>query len=97
MSATHESGDPYGYERLRDALLSFATELTTTGHDAESEIVDRAVAFYGGGSPSEFLGESRAALRTALASAHELPTGLQQRMTAVIADIDEGFRAIGGG
>ncbi len=96
MSAWHESGDPHGYERLRDALLSFATELTTTGHNTESEIVDRGVAFYGGGSPSEFLGESRAALRSALGSAHDLPTELRQRMMAVVAEIDEGFRAVGG-
>jgi len=97
VSAWRDAGDPQGYERVRDSLLGFATEPTTTGHDSESEIVRSAVGFYGGGSPSEFLGESRAALRTVLGSAPDLPPRLREQLTAVIAEIDEGFRAVGGG
>ena len=71
MAAWHESGDPHGYERLRDALLSFATELTTTGNDSESEIW--------------------------IAPSRSTAEGRRQRMTAVVAEIDGGFRAVGGG
>jgi hypothetical protein len=95
MSA-RDSNDPHGYVRLREALLGFARELAAAGHDAESDNVRQAAAFYGG-SPSEFLGESRSAMLAALASGQDLPGGIVQRMRTLVAEIDEGFRAVGGG
>jgi hypothetical protein len=95
VSAPIDAGDPHGYVRLRDALLGFEVDLASTGHHAESKIVERAVHFYVG-SPSEFLGESRIALLTTLDSAHNLPLDLAQRIRTIIAEIDEGFRAVRG-
>lgn len=95
MSAPIDAGDQHGYGRLRDALLGFEADLASTGHHAESRIVERAVHFYVG-SPSEFLGESRIALLTTLDSAHNLPPDIAQRMRTVVAEIDEGFRTVGG-
>jgi hypothetical protein len=81
--------------RLKRAMLGLATELSGLGHVTESEQVQRAAAFYGG-SPSEFLGESRAAMRAVLGSGLDLPAGLVQRMESLIDEIDEGFRVVGG-
>jgi hypothetical protein len=57
----------------------------------------QASLFYGGGSPSEFLGESRLALTAVLDSAGGLPGELVPRMGAMVDEIDQGFRAVGGG
>jgi hypothetical protein len=59
-------------------------------------LVHRASGFYGGGSPSEFLGESRLALAATLDSVRDLPVELVSRIRAIIAEIDEGFQAVGG-
>jgi hypothetical protein len=89
--------DPHGYGRLRDLLADVEEALAATHNNREASLVHRAVLFYGGGSPSEFLGESRVALEATLASARDLPVELVSRIRAIIAEIDEGFRAVGGG
>ena len=95
VTTSDGSDDPHGYMRLKRAMLGFAAELSGAGHVTESEQVEHAAAFYGG-SPSEFLGESRAAMDAVLGSGLDLPAGLVQRMKSLVAEIDEGFRAIGG-
>ena len=96
MSNVEDSDDPHGYTRLQGAMLGFAADLSAAGYLTESERVQHAAAFYGGGSPTEFLGESRSAMLAVLASGPDLRVGLVERMRSMIAEIDEGFRVIGG-
>jgi hypothetical protein len=89
--------DPHGYRRLRDFLLEIAQELSMFGNDLEAELVLKASLFYGSGSPSEFLGESRRALKAVLESTSNLSAETVRRIRAMIGEIDEGFHAVGSG
>jgi hypothetical protein len=89
--------DPYGYTRLHQFLLEAERALSAAGKRREASRLHQASLFYGGGSPTEFLGESRRALIAVLEGDRDLPPGLPSRMRAILAEIDEGFRAIGGG
>jgi hypothetical protein len=91
------STDPHGWGRLHDFLAEVEEALAATDNDREASLVHRAWRFFGGGSPTEFLGESRLALAATLDSARDLPVELVSRIRAMIADIDEGFRSVGGG
>ena len=94
MSAAN---DPHGYGRLHSFLLETEQALSACGNDREAGLVRQASFFYGGGSPSEFLGESRRALTAVLDSASGLPADVVIRIRAMIEEIDRGFRAVGGG
>jgi hypothetical protein len=97
MNSASDSNDPHGYGRLHRFLLDVEKQLAADGYDAESMRVHQASRFYGGGSPSEFLGESRLALLATLNAAPSLPNEFAQRIENVVAEIDEGFQAVGGG
>ncbi len=52
--------------------------------------------FYGG-SPAEFLGESRLALRNILEVEQGLPADMRFQIKEIVEQIDAGFREMGGG
>jgi hypothetical protein len=95
MSTSNES-DPQGYRRLNQTLMEIEQRLLAAGDSSAAAAVHGATLFYGGGSPTEFLGEARLALR-ALADLQALPDDLQRRVRETILAIDEGFRRVGGG
>jgi len=97
MSNIDESADPHGYRRLKDFLVEVEVQLKASGNEVESQFVHQAGRFFGGGSRSEFLGESRIALSAVLQSACDLPAELRKRIRTVLDEIDEGFEAVGGG
>jgi len=96
MNAPQMSHDPHGYGRLKDFLGEIERILAASGNETESQLVHHAGLFFGGGSPSEFLGEARLALLSTLHSAHDVPVELVERIHQMICAIDEGFRDVGG-
>ena len=97
MSNLTDHEDPQGYARLSEALVRFGQRLQLLGDTASAHKIREAARLYGGGSPTEFLGESRLALQSVLASAHGLPTDLISAMSAIVDDINDGFKRVGGG
>jgi len=97
MSNLTDHEDPQGYARLNETLVRFGHRLQLLGDTASAHKIREAAQLYGGGSPTEFLGESRLALQSVLASAQGLPTDLISAMRAVVDEIDDGFQRVGGG
>ena len=89
------SPDPGGYLRLRRGLAFISQELREADERESAEVVERAIAFFGG-SPTEFLGESSAALEALLSGSGSLDPSLHAYVAALAAEIREGFDRIGG-
>jgi hypothetical protein len=89
------SPDAGGYLRLRRALIFIGQELRETDETDSAERVERAIAFFSG-SPSEFLGESLIALEGVLGRPAPLAPSMRAFVSALAAEIREGFDRIGG-
>jgi hypothetical protein len=84
------------YSDLLRFLRTVQDELIRTGSLAESERVARALLF-SGGSMTEFMGESRIALRAVRNSATQhLDDRWLERIDSVIGQIDSAFLASNG-
>jgi hypothetical protein len=92
MNTNRDPDDPHGYRRLNQWLDGLSVRLAGLGLLEEAAAARRASQFFGG-SPTEFLGESRIALRAI--RAQQLPADLRSEVDQVIDDIDEGFRRVG--
>ena len=82
--------DAFGYGRLLADLEAIRTMLASAGLARASEEVSRAIAFSGGGSPTEFMGESRIALLRVLDESN-LPRAAREETERVVKQIDLGF------
>jgi hypothetical protein len=82
--------DSFGYSRLLNDLEAVRDALASLGLMAASEQVSRAIAFYGGGSPTEFIGESRIALATVLREV-DLPATVRATVDGVLSQINLAF------
>ena len=84
-------GDRLLYESLQDIEV----RLLSVGRPDAARRVHEASEFYGGGSPSEFLGESRLVLTDVVAESEGMPVDLLAAIMDVIAKINIAFRAVG--
>lgn len=87
--------DPGGYLWLRRALTFIGQELREAEETDRAEHIERAIAFFGG-SPTEFLGESLIALEGLLSGPASLTPSMHAFVSALVAEIREGFDRIGG-
>ena len=85
-----------GYQVLHGKLLLFVERLRKLDHESAAKIIEDAAEYYGGGMPSEFLGESRIALEKVLSTSVDLPNELRESMKGVVAKITRGFHDVGG-
>ena len=91
------NADPHGYRELAIILRRVEERLRQASEEALADAVAEAVKFEHG-SPSEFLGEARIALKKVL-SASGGTVGANTRALAetTVEEINEGFRRVGGG
>ena len=89
------TADPHGYRLLDRSLAFIAAEVRHSGNEAVALEVDRARE-YAIGSPSEFLGEARIALRL-VAGLERAPRSIRRFAEELVAEIDEGFRRVAAG
>jgi len=89
---TPESNDPHGYDRLARGLDFLITEVNAAQLD--SSRLQHARRFYGG-SPSELLGESLAALEAVMSTVDLLPPSVAAFAEALAQEIRVGFERIG--
>lgn len=88
--------DPHGYGHLHAELTRIAQELDRLGQPELGDQVRYALRFFGTGSPSEYVGESRLALEGVLADSTALPDELRARIAEQVMSIRQGQDAVGG-
>jgi hypothetical protein len=88
--------DPHGYRRLHDDLRAIEARLDQLGRSELAGHIRDALRFYGTGSPSEYLGESRLALQRVLAAGPDLPHELRAAVADQMSLIEQGQQRIGG-
>jgi hypothetical protein len=88
--------DPHGYRELASILRRVEEELRRTSEEALADAVAEAAKFENG-SPSEFLGEARIALKKVLSVSGKVGAETRALAESTIERIDEGFRRVGGG
>jgi len=82
---------------LYEYLKSLSVELNRRGLTQLSEVVDFAIAQASSGFPSEFLGESRIALRRIINEEHgDLTSEERATLADVLAQIDEALNGNSG-
>lgn len=96
MTSIATAHDTQPYRRLLGILGHIKRSLRSLGRPRAAEIVRDAMQFYGG-SPAEFLGESRLALRNILEVEQGLPADMRFQIKEIVEQIDAGFREMGGG
>lgn len=87
--------DPHGYLELLTILKRIEAEVRGASDTNAAEALATASKF-ATGSPSEFLGEARLALRSVLSSGVSLSAETSELIRRAIEDINEGFRRVGG-
>jgi len=88
--------DPHGYRELASILRRVEDELRRASEEALADAVAEAVKFENG-SPSEFLGEARIALKEILSASPNIGPITKALARDALEKIDEGFRRVGGG
>jgi hypothetical protein len=84
--------DPHGYDQLFASLIHMGEQLTASGKSKAAERINFATKFYGTGSPTEFLGESRLALEAILNEEVNLSGSIVTEIRETLEKINEGFR-----
>ena len=87
------SPDPHGYQRLFRSLEFIAKECREAGASAAARELERAMAFFGTGSASEYLGEASIALAVA-ARTEPLPPSVRAFASAVESEIRSGWNRL---
>jgi hypothetical protein len=88
------SNDPHGYIQLYDVLLVISSKLRILGRGESADRIFLATQFRGG-SPTEFLGESRLALQATLDSERDLPSDIVAEIQNTLEEVNEGFDRAG--
>ncbi|MEY2421634.1 MAG: hypothetical protein QOI95_1701 [Acidimicrobiaceae bacterium] len=84
--------DPHGYMKLRDFMSEAAARVAAAGHTDAAERLRVAGSWVG--MPSEWMGESALALKTALAL-DDLPGDLAVDLNDALSAIRTGFQRVG--
>jgi hypothetical protein len=87
--------DPHGYGQLFASLTHIEDQLRALGKPKAAERINFATKFYGSGSPTELLGESRLALEAVLNEEANLSGGVIAEIRETLEKINEGFRHAG--
>ncbi len=88
--------DRHGYRRLHDELRAIEAGLEQLGRSELADYIRNALRFYGTGSPSEYLGESRLALQRVLAADPDLPEEFRAALADQLSLIEQGQQRVGG-
>ncbi|TLS75749.1 hypothetical protein FE236_08350 [Mariprofundus erugo] len=87
------NNDPHGYGELYSELKEIKAYCEVHFQCEECmSLLDDAMSYYGVGSPTEFLGESRIALSGLLKHQHKIDGSYCSRIENVIRNINRGFK-----
>ncbi len=83
--------EPSSYLDLYEVLKGLRQDLEKAKQARLAARIEHAMAHYGAGTPSEFLGETRLALRDLVANRNAVPEGAVATAERLIASIDRAF------